>query len=195
MKRIRPPFAFATATLSRLVLAGLIALPAAAVMAQASAPATAPAAPTAAPAQAAPADKDAHAQGHHMGKHDPAKMQARVAKRQAALKEKLKITSAQEPAWTAFTAAMKPPANAMRDRHAQHAELQKLPTPERIDKMRALRTQHMAEMSKVMEQRGDATKTFYAALTPEQKKTFDAEAAQRGGRHGGDHHGGKHRNS
>jgi len=74
-----------------------------------------------------------------MGHHDPAKMQQRMAQRQAAIKEKLKITPAQEPAWTALTTAMTPPANAMQNRHAQHAELQelqKLPTPERLDKMR-----------------------------------------------------------
>jgi periplasmic protein CpxP/Spy len=197
MNRIRSPFTATRTAVSRLLLAGLIALPGAAVLAQATAPAAAPATTT----PAGPATQDADQRGSHMGMgkshHDPARMQERVAKRHAELKAKLKITAAQEPAWTAFTATMTPPASMMRDRRAQHAELQKLPTPERIDKLRALRTEHMTEMMKSMDQRGDATKALYAALSPEQQKTFDAEA-QQGGRHAGgqrSHHGGQHRNS
>jgi hypothetical protein len=52
--------------------------------------------------------------------------------------------------------------------------LAKLPTPERIDQMKTLRSQHMGEMNAAMDKRGEATKTFYATLTPEQKKTFDS---------------------
>jgi len=43
--------------------------------------------------------------------------------------------------------------------------------------MRALRATRLAEM----DQRGDATKTFYAALTPPQQKAFDALTARRMG--------------
>jgi periplasmic protein CpxP/Spy len=131
----------------------------------------------------------ARPQGERMGRHDPAKMQANIAKRQAEMKAKLKITPAQEGAWTAFTAAMQPPANMMGGRPGadQRAEMDKLTTPQRIDKMREMRTQRMAAMDKRM----DATKTFYAALNPEQQKVFDAEHSKmRGGRHGGGHHGG-----
>jgi len=99
--------------------------------------------------------------------------QARMDKHQAELKAKLKLSAAQEADWTTFVAAMKPPAD-MQARQAQHDELAKLPTPERIDKMKALRSQHMAEMTAAMDKRGDASKAFYATLTPEQKKTFDA---------------------
>ena len=49
--------------------------------------------------------------------------------------------------------------------------------------MRAMRSARAAEMDK----RADATKTFYAALSPEQKKVFDAETA-RGHRGGGHRH-------
>jgi hypothetical protein len=52
--------------------------------------------------------------------------------------------------------------------------MEKLSTPERIDQMQALHAQREAEMKK----RGDATKTFYAGLSAEQKKTFDAETAR-----------------
>ena len=57
--------------------------------------------------------------------------------------------------------------------------------------MRALRNQRMAEMNAAMDKRGEATKAFYAALTPEQQKTFDAEHKKhgphggRGGKRGG----------
>ncbi len=125
---------------------------------------------------------------HHerMGKMDPAKMQARMDKRFDALRAQLKITASQESAWTAYTTAMKPPAGLMAKR-PDPAELQKLSTPERIDKMQTLHTQRMTEMNVAMTQRGDATKAFYATLTAEQKKVFDENAFQRSGHHGGKH--------
>ncbi len=117
--------------------------------------------------------------GHHgMGKMDPAKMQARMEQRQAALKAELKLSAAQEPAWTAFAASHKPPAGMKMDRQAAMADLAKLTTPERIDKMKELRAQRMGEMTAAMDQRAEATKTFYAVLTPEQQKVFDAQAMQ-----------------
>ena len=113
-------------------------------------------------------------------------MQAHFAKRQADLKAQLKLTAAQEPAWNAFTSAIQPPSNWKRP---DRAEFAKLTTPERIDKMKSLR----AERNARMDQRADATKTFYAALTPDQKKTFDESTLKRGGKHGGKHGGGHHR--
>lgn len=116
-------------------------------------------------------------------RHDPAKMQERMAKRQAELKAKLQITAAQEGAWSAFTSAMKPPAD--RPARPDRAEFAKLTTPERIDRMQAMKARRDAEMAK----RADATKTFYAALSPEQQKVFDAESLRMGPR-GHRHHGG-----
>ena len=132
--------------------------------------------------------------GQHMERHDPAKMQAMMASRQAAMKAKLNITPAQEGAWTSFTAAMQPPAGIRaRPTPEQRAEFDKLGTPERIDKMRAMRTQRTAAMSAQMDKRGEATKTFYAALSLEQQKVFDTEH-QKQGQHGGhwDHDGRGH---
>jgi protein CpxP len=123
----------------------------------------------------------------HMGKMSPEKMKARMAKHLDALKAKLKITTTQEGAWTSFTAAMQPPAH-MEHQRPDQAEMEKLTTPERIDKMRSLRSQHMTEMQAAMDKRDDAIKTFYAALTPEQQKVFDTEHARMG-----EHHGDKHR--
>lgn len=158
-------------TSKHLIAAGLLAVLGCAATAQTPSPVT----PGAAPAQTARAERH--------GKFDPAKMQERMARRQAALKQKLQLTPAQESAWTAYTAVMKPPARMAR---ADRAEIAKLSTPERIDRMRAMRTARMAEMDK----RGDATKTFYAALTAEQKKVFDAQAVRGHHRRGGPRHHG-----
>jgi Spy/CpxP family protein refolding chaperone len=117
---------------------------------------------------------------------DPAKMEEMHAKRSADLKAKLKITSAQEGAWTTFTTAMRPPARDAKQR-PDRAELEKLSTPERLDKMRTLRTQHMSDMQAAMNKRDEATKALYATLSPEQKKVFDAEHARKGGHRGGKH--------
>lgn len=182
----------ANRTLSGLVLTGLLTAMGGAAIAQ-----TPPPGP--AGMRAPEALRDApHADGK-MGHRDPAHMQAMMAKRAADMKAKLKITPAQEPAWTAFTAAWTPPASGMgwRQSPEQRAELDKLTTPERIDKMRALRTQRMTEMNALADQLGDATKVFYAQLSAEQKAVFDAEHKKRGMHHGeghrGGHHGGMHK--
>ncbi|MFZ3141401.1 Spy/CpxP family protein refolding chaperone [Polaromonas sp.] len=169
---------FALKSLNGLVLAGLLA--SAGAMAQGT---------DASPASLQPgtaATASPQYGGHRMERHDPAKMQAWMARHQAELKAKLKITPAQEGAWTTFTASMQPPARMMGEHPGaeQRAELDKLTTPERIDKMRALRTQRMTEMTAEMDKRGEATKAFYAALSPEQQKTFDAEHRKMG-QHGG----------
>lgn len=114
------------------------------------------------------------------GHRDPARMEQMHAKHLADLKAKLKITTSQEAAWTAFTDAMKPPADM--GKRPDTSELDKLPTPERIDKMRALHKERMATMDAAMTKRGDATKTLYATLSAEQQKVFDAEFAKMGHR-------------
>jgi Spy/CpxP family protein refolding chaperone len=116
----------------------------------------------------------------HMGKMDPARMQARFAKRAAALKARLKLSAAQEDAWTTFTAAMKPSPDLMAKR-PDFSEIAKLPTPERIDKMKALHSQHINDMTATMDKRGEAAKAFYAVLTPEQQKVFDASTVRQHG--------------
>jgi protein CpxP len=124
------------------------------------------------------------ARGGH-GRFDPAKMQERQARRQAELKQKLQLGAQQEGAWTAYLGA----TQHTRMQRPDRAEFARLTTPERIDRMRALRSARMAEMDK----RADATKAFYAQLSPEQKKVFDAETARRGARDEGGHHGRHHK--
>ncbi len=110
-----------------------------------------------------------------MGMHhpmDPAKMQAFFDKRMDKLKTVLQLTPEQEGAWTAFKTALTPPA-AMPDM-PKHDELEKMTTPERLDRLHALRVQR----DQRMDQREAATKTFYAALTPPQRKAFDVETLE-----------------
>lgn len=180
---------FALKSLNGLILAGLLATTGAA-MAQGTD--AAPAALKPATSVSAAQHANAHHGEHRMDRSDPANMQARMAKHQAEFKAKLKITPAQEGAWTTFTTAMQPPARMMggeRPMAAQRAELDTLTTPERIDRMKALRTQRMAEMNTEMDKRGEAAKAFYAALSVEQQKTFDAEH-QKMGAHRGHHESG-----
>ncbi|KQV79533.1 hypothetical protein ASD15_19635 [Massilia sp. Root351] len=111
-----------------------------------------------------------------------------MARHQAALHDKLKLTAAQEPAWNAFVAASAPKLPAAR---ADRAALAQLSAPERAERRLEMHKQMIAQH----ETRLAALKTFYAQLTPEQQKTFD-QATQRhhrrghrpGGGHGAMHH-------
>lgn len=160
------------------ITAALIAAFAATAVVQAQ---TAPAAPASSGAQAskAAAHHERHAKRHQ--------------ERMAELKKQLQITAAQEGAWTQFSNAMNPPAT--RPQRPDREAMARLTTPERIDQMRSMRAQHMTEMDK----RADATKAFYATLTPEQKKRFDEIGSRAMGKrmghsgprdgHRGGHHG------
>lgn len=157
----------ASTTLATALLAALAA-PAFAQPAPPAAPA-----PMTAPTAAAPADGAKPApRAQERRAPSPEERKDRMARHAAALKQKLQLTAAQESAWTSYTAAMQPPA-AGPDRPAP-GSLEKLTTPERIDRMKALRAQHAAEADR----RGDATKAFYATLTPTQQKVFDTETAR-----------------
>lgn len=117
-------------------------------------------------------------EGHHgprtekMREHMRENMAERHAQHLAALKTKLQLSASQEASWKTFADTMQPPATpaARMDR----AAMEKLSTPERIDQMLTLHAQRDAEMKK----HAEATKTFYAGLSAEQKKTFDAETAR-----------------
>ena len=103
-----------------------------------------------------------------------------AAKRTAKLHDELKITPAQESAWNAFVASMKPAAHGQR---ADRAALAGLSAPQRM----ARHIERQKQRTAAMEQRLGAMNSFYAVLTPEQKKTFDDKAARLQG------HFGKHR--
>lgn len=89
-----------------------------------------------------------------------------VAQRASDLKAQLELSAEQEAAWNTYVAAMKPPARPLLP---NRADIAKLSTPERLDRMRELRQQREAEF----DQRDAATRTFYGTLSAEQKKIFD----------------------
>jgi hypothetical protein len=113
------------------------------------------------------------------------RMQERRAQRLAVFKEMLRISPAQEGAWNAWTASLQPGARPQRP---NPAEIAHMTTPERIDRMRAMRAERNAEMDR----KAEATKAFYAQLSPAQRTVFDAESLKfaHGGHRGGrGHHG------
>jgi Spy/CpxP family protein refolding chaperone len=120
-------------------------------------------------------------EGRH-GQNDPAKWEARRAEHLSGLKAKLNLAPGQEAAWNTFASASQTGMHRMDDdRQVMRDELARLSTPERIDRMQARSEMRRAKMA----ERAEAIKAFYAQLTPEQQKVFDAEAMMK--RHGGDH--------
>jgi protein CpxP len=99
------------------------------------------------------------------------KMKAGMEKHQSTMHDKLKITAEQEGAWKTFIEATKP---AMKERgekmRADRKAMEGLSAPARMEKMLEHSKDRLARMQKHL----DALKTFYAVLTPEQQKTFDA---------------------
>jgi len=83
----------------------------------------------------------------------------------------LHLTQPQEAAWRDYQMALEPdPVQQARHNSAQMM-MSSLPTPRRIDLLDA----NMRADLEVMHRQGEATKAFYATLTPEQQKTFDRE--------------------
>ena len=105
-----------------------------------------------------------------------------------AMHDILAIRPDQESAWQAFTASMVPPHHPDMDHHGEgHGAA--MTTPERLDRMAAEMTEHQAAFQRHVA----AVKRFYAVLSPQQQKAFDAMSAmmmQHMG-HGGpmEHHG------
>lgn len=104
------------------------------------------------------------------------RMQERMQARQEQLHKDLKLTAAQEPAWKAFIEKSGPRGDW---KYPDRETMAKLTAPERMEKMLEMSKQHQAYMAERLE----AMKTFYAVLTPEQQKVFDAHhAGPRGGK-------------
>ncbi len=92
------------------------------------------------------------------------------------LRRALSLSPAQEGALQAFVAAMAPrpgEADPPRRESGRHGPMT---TPERLDRLLARMDQVRARLS----DRVAATKTFYAQLTADQQRAFDAMPAQRG---------------
>lgn len=101
-------------------------------------------------------------------------------KHQEKLHTVLQLSATQENAWNAYQGQIKPKDKG---EHPDFAELDKLSTLQRLDKMEAwdkTRDARQAERSK-------AIRTFYAQLNDAQKKVFDENAFPHP-HHGGPHH-------
>lgn len=114
-----------------------------------------------------------------------AKWGERAAAHQKKLHDMLKLTPSQESAWASYLAATKP---AMRGEHEGRGDWSTMAAPERLDKRIAMAKQHIA----MMETQLAALNTFYAVLTPEQKKLFDANSMHGGHRGHGMKQRGEH---
>ncbi|MDR1889998.1 MAG: Spy/CpxP family protein refolding chaperone [Zoogloeaceae bacterium] len=113
-------------------------------------------------------DRDHRKGDSHDGKawHKDAK--EGIAARHERLHKALKLSEAQEPAWKAFIANASPEGW---EHHPDPKEFDKLTAPERMEKMLENTRKHQEFMS----QRLADLKVFYAQLSPEQQKTFDAQ--------------------
>jgi protein CpxP len=92
----------------------------------------------------------------------------------------LRIRPDQEAAFAAFQTSMGPTQDGRMHPHEDWTAMQRMTTPQRLDHMMARMDEHMARMR----QRIEATKAFYAALSPEQQQVFDAFGRLHGGRGG-----------
>lgn len=123
-----------------------------------------------------PASSDGGSRWGAFGSHGE-KSAEHVAKRQAALHDKLNLSPAQEAAWKTYTEKLQATAPA----RPEGASTATMTAPERADRMLTflqVAQQHAAA-------RAQAVKEFYAVLSPEQQKIFDSQF------HGRHHHFGR----
>jgi hypothetical protein len=111
---------------------------------------------------------------------DPARAQERLKAQQERLRQALKLTPAQEPAWRDFV--QKIGARREEIKRIAPVNLRNMTAPERLEKILELSRQRQEFLTG----RLDAVKTFYATLTAEQKQVFDSY-------HGGKSWQGKHK--
>jgi protein CpxP len=97
---------------------------------------------------------------------------ARFEKHMAKLHDALKLTTAQETAWTEFSNKMKP-VNMDKPKmgKAGHQDWKDLSTPDRLDKV----LDNMKSHEKQLAEHAAVVRAFYGALTPDQQKIFDRQ--------------------
>ena len=125
---------------------------------------------------------------HQGGDREPMRkpMQDHMAAHVKAFHDALNIRPDQEGAFHAVVAAMHPHEDgADDDRMAgDHAAMAAMTTPERLDMMTRKMDAHMARMREHLQQVSGSIKTLYAALGPDQRRTFDALSLLMGHEHG-----------
>ncbi len=128
----------------------------------------------------------AHGPGPHEGGPPMAEMkamhEAMMAQRIADMKTVLKLRSDQESALAALMATQRPKPMMMGGHPGVSGPRAAQSTPERLADM----AKRDAEMSATRNTQREAMAKFYAVLTPDQQKVFDAlSRLQHGGREGG----------
>jgi len=128
-------------------------------------------------ADAPPTPKPAGAGPHMDG---PQAMHERRARELAEVHDLLKITPAQENAWTQYASVMATPPG----------EAAKLPRPTSLERPTAVELAERDEamttsLANTAHERTTAIKALYAQLSPDQQKLFDFVAAKRPRHHGG----------
>lgn len=126
----------------------------------------------------------AYAPGRHGGPDHEKRLADMREHREKRLHDLLQIKPDQDAAFHAYIAAITPPPRDGKPGGWGHHGEGAMPmtTPERLDRMAA----RMAERQARFQQMAAATKTFYAALTPDQRRAFDAMPMME---HGGHHEG------
>jgi protein CpxP len=116
------------------------------------------------------------------GEQRAARMHDRQEAHAKALQAVLNLRPDQQAAFQAFQAAMTPQPG-QRHEHMDRAAADAMTTPQRLDRMADRMTKREAEFRR----RADAIKSFYAALSPDQQRAFDAMPMLRGGDRGMGH--------
>lgn len=134
-------------------------------------------------AQMGPPPHDMMYMRREMGPPSP-EMEKKMAEHRAQMARDmhvvLRLRPDQESAWQAYEAAMAPPKL---EPPMGPPDGPPPTTPQRLDQMDKM----MAEMQAHHAKMEAATRTFYAALSPEQQQVFDALERLRGPRMGGTH--------
>jgi protein CpxP len=109
-----------------------------------------------------------------------------MEERMAELHKELKLTGAQEADWNTWSAKIKEIKEKKKQSRPDREAMKNLPAPERLEKMIAFQKEKTAYLEEALA----ATKTFYATLSPEQRKVFDEKTPFGGRAHKWKHHGG-----
>ncbi|BBA35817.1 uncharacterized protein sS8_3885 [Methylocaldum marinum] len=148
-------------------------------------------APVAAMAESGEAKPEAGAYSQGNGGSRAERRERFMAERMAELRQDLKLTAEQEANWNTWTAKMKEIKETKKQSRPDREAMKNLSAPDRLEKMIALQKAKTAYLEEALA----ATKTFYATLTPEQRKVFDEKTpfgkhGKKWKRHGGPRHQG-----
>ncbi len=107
--------------------------------------------------------------GYQAGGYQANGIQDNGAQAIEALHLALRLSPAQETAWRAYRSAADLPNQAQQRRSAAAGLFRTLDAPHRMDLVEAEMRQELADLQR----QSQALKAFYAALNPEQQRTFD----------------------